>query len=109
MMYMTAMMYSIASVRSRRSSMQINIVDVRSRLADTINRVRYQGERVVLKRRGKGVAALVSMEDLAELERHEDEQLVDEALAAEAAWKASGQKGIPVDQAERILDANRAR
>jgi len=41
-----------------------SVNDLRSDLAETLNRVAYQGERVVVERRGKGVAALVPVEDL---------------------------------------------
>ncbi|MFI5378792.1 MAG: type II toxin-antitoxin system Phd/YefM family antitoxin [Tepidisphaerales bacterium] len=87
--------------------MNINIVEVRSRLADTINRVMYQGERVVVERRGKGVVAMVSMEDLASLERMEDERLGAEALKAEARAKASGEKPVPFDEVEKEIAASR--
>ena len=43
----------------------LSIVEARNRLAEAINRVSYGGERVVLARRGKLVAALISTEDLA--------------------------------------------
>src|SRR5256885_576933 len=59
--------------RHSGDDVKVNIVNVRSNLADTLNRVAYQGERVILERRGKEVAAIVSMEDLAALERLEDE------------------------------------
>ena len=87
--------------------MTINIVDIRSKLADTINRVVYQGERVVVERRGKGVVALVSMEDLESLERMEDEKLTAEALKAEARAKSSGEKPIPFDEVEKEIVASR--
>ena len=51
----------------------MNVVDIRNNLADAINRVVYTGERIVLERRGKGVAALVSVEDLALLEELENQ------------------------------------
>ena len=37
---------------------QIGIKDIRDNLADALNRVAYSGERIVLARRGKGVARL---------------------------------------------------
>ncbi len=52
--------------------MTLNIAEARNGLADAINRVSYGGERVVFARRGKPVAALVSPEDLALLQRMED-------------------------------------
>ena len=50
----------------------MNIAEIRNHLADAINRVAYAGERIILKRRGKGIVALVSMEDLALLEEMEN-------------------------------------
>lgn len=50
----------------------LSIVEARNNLAEAINRVTYGGERVVFARRGKPVAALVSAEDLALLQRLED-------------------------------------
>jgi prevent-host-death family protein len=47
-----------------------------------LNRVRYQGERVVVERRGKGVAALVPVEDLELLQALEDR--IDLAAARKA-------------------------
>ncbi len=47
-----------------RTEMEMNIVDVRENLAEVINRVAYAGERVILRRRKKSVAAVVSMADL---------------------------------------------
>jgi hypothetical protein len=40
--------------------------------AHALNHVTYRGERVILQRRGKDVAALISIEDLAILEVAED-------------------------------------
>ena len=81
----------------------MNIVAIRSRLADTLNRVAYQGERIVLERRGKGVAALVSMDDLAALERMEDEIDAREAKKALADMKRKGLKPIPWEQVKAEL------
>jgi len=67
---------------------RLEISKVRENLADTINRVKYKGERVVLNRRGKAIAALVSVEDLALLEKLEDR------LDLEDARKALEEPGI---------------
>lgn len=83
--------------------MNINVVKIRSQLADTINRVAYQGERVVLERRGKGVAALVSMKDLALLEKLEDEADARAARKALADMKRKKQKPIPWEQVKAEL------
>lgn len=74
----------------------MKVVDIRANLADALNRVAYAGERIVLERHGKGVAVLVSLEDLALLERIEDEQ---DAKAARKALKEKG--GITLDAYKR--------
>jgi PHD/YefM family antitoxin component YafN of YafNO toxin-antitoxin module len=66
---------------------EISPKTVPDKLASAISRVADTGERVVLTRRRKGVAALVSMEDLAVLERLEDE------ADLRAARKARKEKG----------------
>jgi prevent-host-death family protein len=61
--------------------------DARNEFSDTLNRVSYQGERIVLHRRGRDVAALVPLEDLETLQALEDH------LDIEAARKALKEKG----------------
>lgn len=51
----------------------------RGELSDVINRVVYQGERIVLERRGRDVVALVPLEDLRLLEDLEDRMDLEEA------------------------------
>lgn len=73
--------------------MKTSVRQLRNNLADAINRVAYGGERVVLERRGKGVVALISMDDLAALEALENEADVRAALAA----KREGGKPISME------------
>jgi prevent-host-death family protein len=73
--------------------MEISISEIRDNLADALNRVAYGGERVVLQRRKKGVAALVSMQDLALLEELETQA---DIKAARKALKEKG--GIPLSE-----------
>lgn len=47
---------------------------MRDALGDTLNRVAYRGERIVLERHGKAVAALVSVADFTLLETLEDRE-----------------------------------
>ena len=70
------------------------ISKAREQLADLVNRAAYGKERVGLTRHGRRVAAIVSIEDLALLERLEDRIDLDAARAALAenedepeAWK----------------------
>lgn len=65
----------------------------REKFADILNDVAFKGERVLLHRHGKDVAAVISAEDLALLEALEDRADLDavrEALAETAPnipWK----------------------
>lgn len=54
---------------ARIETVEIGVTDARAALADLVNRVAYRGERVVLTRHGKAVAAIVSAEDLELLDR----------------------------------------
>ena len=75
--------------------MNIGIAELRGKLADALNRVAYTGERIVLERHGKGVAAMVSMEDLALLEMIEDKEDAKAARRAIAEMKRKGEKPVP--------------
>ena len=55
---------------------------VRDHFAEVLNRVAYGRDRVILERRGKDLAALVSLEDLKLLEALEDHIDIQDALAA---------------------------
>ena len=46
--------------------------EARKDFAEALNRVAYRGERIIVHRRGKNVAALVPIEDLTLLEEMED-------------------------------------
>lgn len=54
----------------------------RERLADVLNEVSVRGDRVVLERHGKDVAAVISIEDLELLELLEDRYDVERSRAA---------------------------
>ncbi len=69
---------------------RLNASEARSDFADVLNRVAYRGERIVLHRRGKDVAAIVSVEDLKLLEQLEDER---DLKMARAALKEAEKKG----------------
>ena len=60
----------------------ISISEAREHLADLGNRVSLRGERLVVKRRGKVLFALVPVEDLELLERIEDRLDLDALRAA---------------------------
>jgi antitoxin Phd len=66
---------------------RLNVGEARKVFGDTLNRVAYRGERIVLERRGKDVAALVPIEDLRLLERLAEER----------------EDRLDVEEADRIL------
>jgi prevent-host-death family protein len=69
--------------------------EAKTRLSEYLNRVHYRGERIVIERHGKPVAALVGMEDLARLESSSEN--VEERyrkVLAEAGIKVSWSRGV---------------
>ena len=60
----------------------ISTADARKDFADIINQVSYGSEQIVLTRRGKGVAAIVSVEELRLLQKIEDYIDIEDALKA---------------------------
>ncbi|MBA5867440.1 MAG: type II toxin-antitoxin system prevent-host-death family antitoxin [Nitrospira sp. CR1.3] len=66
----------------------------REGFADTINRVAYGKERVVLRRRGKEVAAVVPIDDLRLLEELEDRIDLVDARTALAELKTKRAKPL---------------
>jgi prevent-host-death family protein len=75
----------------------------RDAFADTLNRVAYRGERIVLRRRGKDLAAIVPMEDLKLIQEREDQVDVREAKKALAEMKGKGEKPIPYETVRKRL------
>ena len=67
---------------------------VRQDFSDTLNRVAYRRERVILHRRGKDVAAVVPIEDLRLLEALEDRMDLEDARAALAEATKKGSKSL---------------
>lgn len=58
---------------------RVSTTRAREALSDVINRVVYQGERIVLERHGKDVVAVVPVADLELLEQLEDRMDLEEA------------------------------
>lgn len=69
--------------------------EARDHFADLLNRAAYGRERVVIERRGKDLAALVSIQDLQLLEALEDHLDLKDALKA---FQEAEEKGtIPLE------------
>ena len=79
--------------------------EARARFAELTDRVRYSGESVIVEKQGKPFVALVSLEDLALLERLRRDEGIAEftRLAARAALEAGG----PEPTEEEIVAAVR--
>lgn len=75
----------------------------RQDFAETVNRVAYGGERIVVHRRGRKLAALIPLEDLALLEELEDRQDAEAARRALASAKAQGEMPISWTRAKKNL------
>ncbi len=73
----------------------------RDSLSDTLNRVSYSKERIVIRRHGKDLAALVPIEDLMFLEALEDRTDLEEARAALAEADEKGT--IPWEKVKQDL------
>jgi prevent-host-death family protein len=78
----------------------ISTADARKNLADILNKVAYTKEPIVLTRRGKKIAALISLEEL-ELLQH-----IEDLLDIEDAKKALAEPGenIPAQEVWKQLD-----
>jgi prevent-host-death family protein len=75
----------------------------RDTFSDTLNRVAYRGERIVLRRRGKDLAAIVPIEDLKLIQKVEDEIDLREAKKALADTKRKGLKPIAYERVRERL------
>lgn len=82
----------------------IPVSEFKNEIAEILNRVIYAGERVLLQRHGKDVAALVSMKELEILERieeMEDEIDLKEALKALKDIKSGKDKVVAWDDVKK--------
>lgn len=60
----------------------VSVSEARQDFAELVNRAAYGGERVLVSRRGKPIAAIVPIADVAFIERMEDDLDLQDALAA---------------------------
>ncbi len=77
---------------------RLSATDLKKDLSDAINRVQYQGERIILHRRNKDACVLVSLEDLRLLQAIEDRI---DALDAEEALKDP--QRFPIEEVKAAL------
>lgn len=67
---------------------KVTAMDLRNRAGELLARILYGGERFIVERKGKPVAALISLEDLELLEHLEEER--DAALLKMAEQSSQG-------------------
>ena len=79
---------------------KVTTADARKNLADIVNSVAYGKDKVVLTRRGKDVAALVSMDDLILLQEFEDQQDISDALKI----KEESGENVKLSELKKELD-----
>ncbi len=75
----------------------------RQEFSETLNQVAYKGKRILLHRRGRDVAALVPVEDLALIEKLEDRIDLEDAKKILAKIKRGREKTIPWKQVKKQL------
>lgn len=76
------------------------VADARRDLSEILNRVVFGGERVVITRHGKNIAAIISSQDLESLEKIED--LIDVA-EAEKRLSEGRKNAVPYDVLRREM------
>ncbi|MDW7712257.1 MAG: type II toxin-antitoxin system Phd/YefM family antitoxin [Deferrisomatales bacterium] len=76
---------------------RLAVTEARDNFADLLNKVAYAGERFLVERHGKPLAAIVSAEDLELLERLEDRLDLLDALQALHEAEGSGEKPVSLD------------
>jgi len=87
---------TIVTIRTKSTSRRllmdkVTTADARKNFADIVNQVAYGKEPIILTRRGKELAALVSIDDLMLLQKLEDQlDIVD-------AWKAKEEPGEDIN------------
>src|SRR5262245_56393120 len=88
---------------------KVAVIDARKDLADILNRAAYGKERVVLTRRGKDVAAIVPMDDLAILEALEDHMDVAESQKVLERVKRGSEETLPLEEVKAKYQAGKRR
>lgn len=80
---------------------KIEATAARSGLSDLLSQVQYGSERVIIERRGRDAAALISIADLRLLELLED--TVDIEAARQALENPKNKVRVPLDEVKKRL------
>jgi prevent-host-death family protein len=79
---------------------EVSTVVARNEFSTVLNRAAFGKERVILKRRGKAIAAVVPMEDIELLQKIGDSSDIADALAARRHARKHGAKSFDILRAE---------
>ena len=93
--------YEMYEQGDEHRSGHVSVSEARETFAELVNRAAYGGERVLVARRGKPIAAIVPIEDVEFIERMEDE--LDLAAALEALADPENAESIPWEQVKDEL------
>ncbi|MBI3942760.1 MAG: type II toxin-antitoxin system Phd/YefM family antitoxin [Chloroflexi bacterium] len=86
------------------NAITISAMGLRDQIGEILNRVLYAGDRYIIERRGKPVAAVISIEELRHLERLEAEREAEIFRMAKALAQKEGTVPLQelLDQHERL-------
>lgn len=76
----------------------VTTVKAREAFSEVLNRSAFGKERIILTRRGKGVAVLMPLEDLALVEAAEDRQDAEEIRRRVKEWERGGRKTVSLQE-----------
>ena len=96
--------YSVILKATRKAGtgmVKVEATVARNGFSDLISKVQYGSERVLIERRGKDVAALISVADLHLLEMLEDQ--IDIEAARQALANPKNKLRVPLDQVKKRL------
>lgn len=77
---------------------KVSAAEAKAKLSSLVAEVAFGGQHVVIERRGRPLAALVSMEDLERLERDEERPAARGALALVGAFR-----DVPEEEVQEFL------
>lgn len=88
---------------------RIPVTKARKTLSDVVSHVAFGGDRVVLSRNGRDLAAIVPMDVYRRIEAEEDRRDLADMDRALREAAARGEKPIPYEEARKSLGLDRPR
>ena len=83
----------------------VSLSDMRANIGDWVSRVAYSGERLVLRRNKRDMAAVVSLEDLRLLEELEMQDDLKAYRKAKREYEKDGKRTVSLEEAFKGLEA----